>query len=285
MEIINKTNVHKIIILLYIVVFVWFFWSEFYVLDLFSHFYLQYFIVWFIALILSILLKDKLSVFITLILLIFLWSSIEKDSIIGYEKIIENDVYYLNANYNNFKPELIVEDIKKYNPKYVAIVELNKELYKKLKKEYKNVVYLPREASSLWFFTNEEIKNEIIHELTYPVLEINVDDISMYIIHPFPPLTSKLAEKQKLHFDEVSYLFSKNTSLRKLIIWDFNSSYYSLIFQKYFWNLKYKPLYSWSFWTPLMIPIDYVISNKDIFEINRVDFDWSDHSPIIIDIK
>lgn len=214
----------------------------------------------------------------------FLWFNIQKATIINNEYTWNVDYYYLNSNYNIDSPESIAENIKKYNPKYVAIVELNKNLHDEIKRElgYENVVYYSDWISSFWFFTNEVIEKQEIHNLTFPVWEIKVEDTSLFIVHPFPPINSELASIQKLHFSEIKALFNENEDKNKMILWDLNSSFYSRVFQKYFWELHYKPIYSWWNTWILRMPIDYALWNTNFFEIYWVDFHTSDHSPLII---
>lgn len=283
----NKQNTRNLIGALYIVIFLWFFWNLFYFFDLFSHFYLQYFFIGIFFLIFSIIIKDKKSIITSLIILLFLWFFIQKTNIIDDKFKWESDYYYLNANYNVQYPDKIIENIKYHNPKYVVIVELNKELQNKIKTElkFKNIIYYSDGLSSFWFFTNEIIENHEIHKLTYPIWEIKTKDWTIFIIHPFPPMNSELSIMQRKNFEEMKNLFKNNKNNKKIIIWDFNSSFYSQVFKKYFWGLYYKPVYSRLTTWILRLPIDYAIWNTDFFNVYWTDLNVSDHSPLLIKLK
>ena len=283
----SKKITSSLIITWYIVIFLWFFWNFFYFFDLMSHFYLQYFVVWTLFFGLSILIKDKVSITACVLMLIFLWFNLQKTTIVNWIISKESDYYYLNANYYINSPDEIIENIKEYNPNTVIIVELNKDLHDKIKKELKfnNVVYHSQWPSSFWLFTNIEIEKEIIHKLTYPIWEIKTKYSTFFIVHPFPPFTNEMYSKQNKNFEEVINLFNHNTEKRKMIVWDFNSTFYSQVFKKYFWKLYYKPIYSrWNKWL-LRIPIDYAIWNTDFFHVNWIDSNISDHSPLLINLK
>jgi len=56
----------------------------------------------------------------------------------------------MNANYFVDDPESIIQDIKKYNPKYLIIVELNNTLHQQISKklDFKKAIYHDENASS-----------------------------------------------------------------------------------------------------------------------------------------
>lgn len=282
----KRKKIRTLIIIWYSIIFLSFFWNYIFIFDLFSHFYLQYFFIWIIILIFGIFLKDKISIIACILLLIFLWININKSEIIHKEISFPIDYYYLNANYYINKPKEIVNNIKKYNPKYVIIVELNKELKELIIKElkFKNNIYYDNWFSSFWFFTNEIIENQKIHNLTYPVWEFKTINWTIFVIHPFPPLNQEFSILQKKNFMEIKNLFENTIDENKMIIWDYNSSYYSMKFKKYFWEYYHKPIYSW--WNIILkIPIDYAIWNKDYFYVYSNNLRISDHSPLLIKLK
>lgn len=286
-KIITKQNIRNLIITGYLIIILWFLGNFFYFFDLMSHFYLQYLFLGIIIFIFSICIKDKVSTIACTLMLLFLWFNVLQTTIVNDKFIWKADCYYLNANYNINSPDEIIKNIREHDPKYIIIVELNQELHDAIKEEFQfnNIVYHSNNISSFGFFTNEVIEKQDIHQLTYPIWEIKTIDWTIFIIHPFPPINGELATMQKQNFEEVKNLFNKNKDTKKMIIWDLNSSYYSLVFKKYFWKLHYTPIYSW--WTNwfLRLPIDYAIWNIDYFDVNGIDLDVSDHSPLLINFK
>lgn len=282
---INKKGTRVLITIWYSVVILSFFWNFFYIFDLFSHFYFLYFLFGLIITISAIILKDKTSIITSVILLIFIWYNLNKADVIINEDVSKSDIFYLNANYHINKPQKILEEIKKYSPDFVFIVELNEVLYSELEKSYENNVYHSQGVASLWFFTNQEILDYKIHKLTYPLLEIHTEKFTAFLVHPFPPMSHESYLNQKMHFQEIKELFNKNVNENKMIIWDFNSTFYSSVFKKYFWELYYKPIYSWGHKSILKMPIDYAIWNHDFFNTYGSTLKVSDHSPLIIRFK
>ena len=197
------------------------------------------------------------------------------------------DLYYLNANYYINKPNEIITDIKKYNPKYIAIVELNPNLYSEIKNNlnFKNDIYLNKWVNSFWFFSNEELLNSKTHNLTYPIWEIKTSEAVIFLIHPLPWLNSTLFKSQKKNFWEIKKLYDENKNDKKIILWDFNSSFYSQTFKKHFWDMHYKPIYSWNIKWILRLPIDYAIWNKKFYTTNRSNLETSDHTPLLINFE
>lgn len=279
--------IQNLIITGYIIITISLLWDFFYIFDIFSHFYLQYFVIAIVLLLFSIYLKDKILILLCLIVLIFTWSSLYTAKIKLWDFNWNTDIYYLNANYFIDSPENIIKDIKKHNPKYLAMVEINENLHNEIMKffNYSEHLYLKEDASSIWFYTNEKIISKKIHNLTYPIWEIKVKDLSIYLIHPLPPLSSELYHAQKENFKEVKNIFIKDTYKNKMILWDFNSSFYSSVFKKYFWELYYSPIYSWWVNSILRIPIDYAIWNHNFYNIYWSNLQASDHIPLIIDLK
>jgi hypothetical protein len=282
-----KKNNRSFILLWLIIIIISSLWNFFYFFDLFSHFYLQYLIIWVFFLIFSLLLKDNTSIIICILLIIFLWFNVSKVDFPRKNNLENIDIYYINSNWFVDSPNSIIEDIKKYNPKYLSIVEINNKLHEKIIKElnYKNVSYIDKDVNSIWFYTNEEILLENKYFWEYPFLEIKTEEIHFLVIHPLPPLNKELARKQKINFEEINNVFESINSEKKIVIWDFNSSSFSRVFQKYFWKYNYKPIYSWNTDSIFRIPIDYAISNTDFLNIYWWNLKVSDHIPLLIEQK
>ncbi len=285
LNIINKL-IKISIYLIFVLIIIGFFWNYYYLFDLFSHFYLQYFISSILLMIFYVYNKSKLEIILSLIIIIFLFFNIYKAdfSWIFWWKNIQNpDIFYMNTKYLNKNNSIIYDNIKKIKPKEIILVELDKELFEKIKNtfNFKYDFYYKNSYKSFWFFTNETIldKKIIIIE-TYPIWYFKLNNISYYIIHPFPPFTNEDYQKQKKFFNYINKLI-KNEKNNFLLIWDFNSTNYSQVFKSNFNNFHYKIIYSWIVDNILTIPIDYVISNKqvNVFPGNKLS---SDHVPLLI---
>jgi len=268
--------------LIWIVIFS-LFWNYFFLSDLFSHFYGQYFVVTIILLICFIFSRDKTWIFTSGFVLIFLWFFVLQTSYPINSPKIKDKFYFINAYFWNEDSDKIINDIKKLQPKYLAIVELNKKLYENIKTKlnYKYEFYYDLNVYSFWFFTNEEIiQKKVIEEKNYPIWFVKLKKFDLFIIHPFPPFNNDLYQKQKQFFAFLGKILENKTNF--LLVWDFNSSYYSPLFRKYFWSYYFHPVYSWNIYSPLTIPIDYAISDKKlkVYPWNKLS---SDHIPLIID--
>ena len=268
-----------------IVIILWFFGKSFFFFDLLSHFYFLYTILAATLFILALLFRDKLSVFFSFLLLLYISLMLSHADIFIDEYTWETDIFYLNSHYLIQEKDLILAEIEKRDPEYVMMVEINEELHAALSEKYLYNVYHPDRAKSIGFYTDTEILSSIVHEATYPFLEVHTRNLSALIVHPLPPFTAQAFKMQKQNFEEITNIFWQLNSPKKLIVWDFNSTFYSPLFHKYFGNYHFKPIYSWWGLWPLRIPIDYAIGNTKFFEVHSSNFQVSDHLPLYIDLE
>jgi hypothetical protein len=98
------------------------------------------------------------------------------------------------------------------------MVEINEPLHEALKAKYKYNVYHSDREKSLGFYTNTEILSSKVHELTYPFLEVHTRDLSALIVHPLPPFTTELSTMQQENFAEISDIYNRLNSPRKMIV-------------------------------------------------------------------
>lgn len=281
----NNKILFTCIFLLYLIIGIGYLGEKYFVFDLISHFYFIYTIIAFVIVCVSILSIKKRAIIASLTLLIFLIFHISKAELFVQEYKGETDIFYINSNFFLQNDDAILSEITKLQAKYIMIAEIHDDLHEKLTAQYSFSLHHSQKALSLWIYSNEQISFSKIHELTYPILEIQADNFSAILIHPLPPLSKETYLLQKQHFDEARQLFDGIKSERKIIIWDFNSTFYSQVFQKYFWDLHYKPIYSRWYHSFLRIPIDYAIWNKKFFEVYSTNFFESDHLPLLIDIR
>jgi len=274
-------------ILWYVVVWMTLVWEYFFFFDLFSHFYLQLWCISGIIFCIALLSKQVKNSILVGILFLFFWYQIVPVIIYPNIDIQEVDLYYINANYNAQNSVEIINDIKKYNPKYIAVVELNNDLKQWIQKVLwmKTILYHESWVGSYWVFTNQDNISHIHHQGIYPFGEFIVPEWTIFLIHPFPPINSDLSYKQKINFREIRMQYDNSVSENKFIVWDFNSSVYSKVFQDNFRDLETRVQYTWNRWSLLSIPIDYILGNKDSFSVQTNDLSVSDHSPLLIDFK
>lgn len=261
------------------------FWDYIFIFDLFSHFYLQFFVLGFCLFVGALFLMQKRYAILSAVLLVFLWWSLFPVVFQDDDLVERVDIYYINSNYYINNANQVIDDIEKYDPKYVAVVELRPNLEKALTEKYwkENSITHQDGVLSYWLFSREKIFSSTKHYGNmYPFLEFTIPEGNFYLIHPLPPTSLFGAWFQQENFWEIRALFDVNENENKYILWDFNSSHYSRVFQKYFWDLNYDVLYSWKRWHPLSIPIDYVLWNNDNFKVEFWDLRASDHSPLLI---
>lgn len=196
---------------------------------------------------------------------------------------------YENTYFWNNNEDDIAEYVKTKKPKILAFVEPNRELFEKVKalNIFKFTFYRWAWPKSIAFFSNEEfIKNDIVIKWDYPIWIFEFKDFDFILVHPYPPFDTEAYNKQKDFFKEVKKIIDeKNQKWRKfLLVWDFNSSVYSRVFQSNFSEYQYHPIYSRSTDGILTIPIDYAISNRDI-EVLPGSKLSSDHIPLHISFE
>jgi len=194
-------------------------------------------------------------------------------------------MYYINSNYHKYNQHEIIQDIEKYNPKYIAVVELNPEIKNALIQKFgiENSIIYEDEILSYWFFAQQKVLEYRKHNGNkYPFLHFRIQEGDFFLIHPFPPISSLYAAYQKEYFLEVRNIFNASKETNTYILWDFNSSHYSRVFKEYFSDLHYNVLYSWNRGSILSIPIDYILWKNDSFKVQTNDLKASDHSPLLI---
>lgn len=257
-----------------------------YIFDLFSHFFLQYFIFSILLLLIYLVkwwIKEIIISFLSVLAFGYIISDADLSWIYWQKNITNPDIMFLNTLYLNDDNEKIFEYIKEIKPKKLALVELNSKLYNLIKnsKMYEFSSYHEDHVFSYWFFSDKKIDKEDNYDIwDYPAWFFNVEGIDYYVIHPLPPMSNFEYNKQKEYFAWIEKLIS-NDKNKFIVLGDYNSTPYSRVFQKYFWKFDYKIIYSWWVDNPLTIPIDHAVSNM---KLNR--FPWkklsSDHIPILI---
>lgn len=262
-----------------------FLWNYYYLFDLFSHFYLQFFVVCCIFLIWYICKKLWLEVALSVILWAFLLYHLIPCDFTGIYRqnvVPQPDLFYMNSEYMNSGTQEIVNYILEIQPKQIALVELNQELFDQVKEAggYSYSYYYPDAVFSFGFFTNEEVLEQRTYmSWRYPIWYFRTKEKSYYVVHPLPPMSEELYEAQKTFFKYVTELVANQQDF--IVVGDYNSTPFSRVFQTYFGKYYYQSVYSWWVWTPLTIPIDHAISDKNL-TIQAGSRLTSDHIPLLI---
>ncbi len=269
-----------------------FLWNYFFLFDLFSHFYLQLLVLDLVFVVISLFLKSKVEIIISIAIAAMLSIFVIKmdiSPILSPKHDSDWEIMFMNTYFWNKNENDIVNYIKKKKPSKLALVEPNESLFKAIKNQNLFVYsdYRPDSAESIAFFSNSypETKQFVLKE-GYPIWIYSFKDPDILIAHPYPPFDSEAYKKQKKVFAWLRNALDvlNNKHRRYLLVWDFNSSVYSRVFQKYFWDLEHYGIYTWATNTPLALPIDQAISNKPI-KVLPWDALSSDHIPLHISFR
>lgn len=267
--------------LIFISCFSSYFWWIYYSIDIFSHFQIYYFIG---VLILSWILlyyksyKDFAIIIIYLILLLtfflFPYSFFSTD-------MKDVDVFYMNTYYPNIDNFDIVEYIKHKNPDIIIIVEPNKGLINNISNNYwKPILYHEQDFFSCAIFSRFPVQEKFVINFKYPICYAKIDWMSFFWTHTSPPLSQEDYLNNIRFFEQIKVLVESDSS-DFLLVWDFNSTYFSYMFRSVFkwyfiWNFS-----SWVWFPFFSIPIDHAISNKKI-KVGLWKKLSSDHRPLMI---
>lgn len=258
----------------------------FFILDLFSHFQLQYAVVLFITIITLLLLRQVEKVIPLGVYIGFLFFYIILPIQLIPETIEKPDIFYMNTNYfiGGQRDELINE-IERINASTVVIVEPNENIVDSLTEIYGDpVAEINGSPKGCAIFTKRDIVDAyVIQDLTYPTCVAEFQDYTVYSVHPLPPLNRNSAKLQKEYFAEISDIIYENEKNNQsfIIVGDFNSTSYSSVFREHFGQFVEKNMYTWKYGSTLMIPIDHAFSNEDIRIVKGERYD-SDHSGVYV---
>ena len=260
-------------------------WKYYFLFDLFTHFSLQYFFSAILMFFVFLIRKNYTYMVLASVVIVYLSFMVTWTKIMYGWNIENPKIYFLNANYFNQNSDPIVEDIVNTDADVIWLVEINEELFDKLKNrlDYEVEYYYRDWVMSYAFFSKHPIKKMTNIRELYPIWIMKLYDGSyFYIIHPLPPITAHLSNSQKNLFRRVSELLQEHHKKweKFVLVWDFNSTKYSNTFQKYFWEYNYQAVHSWIVRTIMSLPIDYIISNYPL-QIEWWNFLTSDHIPIL----
>jgi hypothetical protein len=207
------------------------------------------------------------------------------------ERAREADIYFLNALYTNDNISPYQDDIRTLNPRIVAIVEIPAALRQAiLDIGYREIVSLQSKYDSQAFFAREDVATQISDariddKFPYPIWHISYLGRHILLIHPYPGILGGLGENQHISFAQTRELLDSYAQKGEdfVVLWDFNSSVFSPLFQQYFWSYFSNNHFTWQRWTPFALPIDHAVSNTPV-RISPEPRRTSDHSALVVDI-
>ena len=196
-------------------------------------------------------------------------------------KLIFNNLNFANKNY-----QPLLDYVNKENPDVVALVEVPKDHYERLKTllpDYKYSFRQPGVNSRLGlvvFSQKPFVYEPYTHyfgDSSYPALEVNLKlegepPLSLVVIHPPPPVTPHLTkERNQVLKGLTDYL--KKKQIRTVVVGDFNATNFSPNYRNLVKTggvvdaragLGAQP--SWPVWLPKLarIPIDHALVTKDL---------------------
>lgn len=258
-----------------------------FVFDIFSHFQLQYMLALLLISPAVYLLGDRkiaiLSIAYVIIISTVFIIPIQTTGITNFQA----DIYYMNLNFRNENLEPIVEEIKNSRPQIVAIVESNIAIEQKLSQLYgPPIVSISEEGQSCSIFSQTAPKEVLaIKELEYPLCYARFESFDIITMHPYPPLSDIQFAKQKIFFKQVSDLYDSKAAGNRpvILVGDFNSTYYSGLYRRYFGRFGKVNYYSWMNRTLVSLPIDHALANVPI-KVNLAPKLTSDHSGLYIQL-
>lgn len=278
------------------------------VVDLFSHFLVQYVVAFLLISIFCIIKRDFLLSLISLVLfLINLFFTLNFNlgsahASLGHYNVLR--LYSANIHYGNTDLTRLMNDIKTKRPDLVVLIEVRQRHIDELTpviREYGYILKDPKiDASNMGvvFLSSYPIVDYDIINLSdcgnsviRARLKINGKDIIFYGVHlPRIGPDRNFQVRQRIFIRLASEIAKE--SLPVIVAGDFNATPYSPIFRKFVDISKlvdsskdYGWLPTWpTFFPPLWIPIDHILTSSDVHIINieRGSFIFSDHYPLVV---
>ena len=267
-------------------------------LELFSHFYAQYTLIFLGLAIFWALMKKPYLIVISTIGFMFNFALVlpfyYKPQAIAQPTAEQTQSFSLvfnNFNYGNTDFKALVNYINQEQPPVVALVEIPQDHYQEIKELLPNYPYSFRQPGvnhqlGLVIFSQKPfVREPYIHHFgdsKYPSVEVNLallntPDLSLIVIHPPPPMTTHLkTERDQVFTGLADYLAKKQ--VRTIVVGDFNSTSWSPNFRQILTDGKVNDARygegvqpSWPTQLPKMlrIPIDHALVTQDIQVINR----------------
>ena len=267
--------------------------------DLFSHFQPQYTLGGISILLLGALFKiDRRMILLASIAVLthfFLIIYPIRMSDMDQTKASEIDFFFMNSNYFNEKYLDIYDEYDKYSSASqiyekgsVALVEANEDIIRLFTQEYGDPVEIEGvggQTCVIFSRTFMAVPNDTLPKFEYPTCIASSRNITQIVVHPYPPLSKELADRQAVYFEQISEYIEelRSTGTDFIVMGDFNSTKYNAVFRRYFGSMDSTDLYTWELGKPWMLQLDHVFSNKpiDVYRSKRLS---SDHIGLFINI-
>ncbi|NRA67723.1 MAG: endonuclease/exonuclease/phosphatase family protein [Pseudobacteriovorax sp.] len=286
--------------------------SQFWFLDLFSHFQLQYLIIMILASLSMILCRDWKKVLICSLGSLFsIWMLLTHthapSSQLDSSTSTSIKMLQFNVNTSNTKYSKLIELIQKENPDLVLLIELNKAWSQNLRPLESIYPYQIQRIRSDNFGIKLYSKKAFVNQSIVSFSDLNLPSIHASIefegkqleiigTHAIPPINKRYWQDRNKHLSRIAEK-AKQTDDPLIVVGDLNITAWSPSFaqitegdvlQVSVIDTLLTP--SWpSFFPPLWIPIDHVLFNKGVQSVIRsypetTDL-GSDHIPIMMEIS
>jgi endonuclease/exonuclease/phosphatase (EEP) superfamily protein YafD len=283
--------------------------TDYWIIDLLSHFIFQYAL---LALILTFLFfwrRNFLMSVLSVLLFILNISAIidfgETIHAVDYAGTPFN-VYSANLHINNKDLSKLNHELKEINPDIILLLEVTPVHFEQLQRVIQKYPYHIEKRSfggpeiGFVFLSKLPIINNRVTKLSdgcnfflEAVIEINQKPVMFYGVHAQRPYAQNYIERK----DQIHWLARqiKEQSLPVIVAGDFNTTPYSPVFRELVKITGLKDsregfgwLPSWPTYFPLLwIPIDHVLVTPDIKVRNRTTGPYigSDHYPVIAELS
>ncbi|WKZ31368.1 MAG: hypothetical protein QY318_01170 [Candidatus Dojkabacteria bacterium] len=257
--------------------------------DLFSHFQLQYSVIWLISALVMVLLKFYREAFAFIFFILAFSMPLIYPSTFASAPIYKPEIYFMNTNAFRTEAEYrqMANYISSYRPAKIALVEAHDDVVEELvQKGYPLQTSYTRGALSCAILSEEvPIRSTVIQATEYPICYAQYADYHLIVVHPIPPLNPHNFEREKRYFTYIEEMIEELDSRdeRFVLVGDFNSTSYSQLFSNSFHDYFVQNNYSWNSGSLLTIPIDHAMSNSEI-NVTMGDTVFSDHRGLFVEI-
>lgn len=197
------------------------------------------------------------------------------------------DVIFLNSQYDNAQTQPVLDLVHQFNPTTIALVESNPDLVDSLTETYDEPLVNHRAyASSCTILSSSPPTQSEVRGKDYlPLCVVNFADFDLITVHPHRPLTKAILDENIQFFDSIQRVITEHEVRGRhfLIVGDFNATHYSAYFRERFARYDQSILYTWMVGTPLVLPLDHVLTDMNI-RVGRSKSVGSDHTALLIDI-
>ena len=276
--------------------------------ELFSNFYIQYFVTSFLFLIIAFVKKEKIFIILSILLLsicsVYIFPEIHTNKHISYSNNENYTFLSLNLQYNARNPEKVIQYIHTNKPDVIGFLEYTpywkKELSPLLKTYSYHIEHPLKGGFGIGLYSKYPLRNQIVQSFgktsimsIYSEIEIHNKSIPLIVSHPPPPSGKNRAAIRNSQLISIADFIKKKKTA--IFMGDFNLTPWSYYFQKILHTAQLKDSRngfglqtSWPSFMPLLsIPIDHFLYKGDIKILQRSigSSVGSDHFPVLVKIK